>query len=50
MAPLLGMNDINTDAMSAKLEETLSIIKKVNAQFKNPVIILKSPMKVMSKK
>lgn len=36
MAPLLGMNDINTDAMSEKLEETLSIIKKVNAQFKNP--------------
>lgn len=35
MAPLLGMNDINTDAMSEKLEETLSIIKKVNAQFKN---------------
>lgn len=35
MAPMLGMNDINTEAMSAKLEETLSIIKKVNAQFKN---------------
>jgi hypothetical protein len=39
MAPLLGMNDINTEAMAGKLEETLSIIKKVNAQFKNAVII-----------
>lgn len=35
MAPMLGMNDLNTDVMSGKLEETLTIIKKVNAQFKN---------------
>lgn len=35
MAPMLGMNDLNTDVMSGKLEETLEIIKKVNAQFKN---------------
>jgi len=35
MAPMLGLNDINTEAMSGKLEETLNIIKKVNAQFKN---------------
>lgn len=38
MAPMLGMNDLNTDVMSGKLEETLTIIKKVNAQFKNAVI------------
>ena len=36
IGPLVGMHDINTDMMSAKLEETLNIIKKVNAQFKNP--------------
>lgn len=35
MAPMLGMTDINTEAMSGKLEETLEVIKKVNAQFKN---------------
>lgn len=34
---MLGMHDINTEMMSAKLEETLSIIRKVNQQFKNPV-------------
>ena len=42
MAPMLGLNDINTEAMSGKLEETLNIIKKVNAQFKNAVIIKKT--------
>jgi arsenite-transporting ATPase len=36
IGPLLGLQDINTDMMSTKLEETLAIIKKVNAQFKNP--------------
>lgn len=35
VGPMLGMTDVNTEAMSGKLEETLSIIKKVNAQFKN---------------
>ena len=34
----MGLHDINTEVMSNKLEETLNIIKKVNAQFKNPVI------------
>jgi hypothetical protein len=34
---MVGLNDINTDLMSVKLEETLNIIKKVNTQFKNPV-------------
>lgn len=36
IAPMIGLNDVNTDLMSTKLEETLTIIKKVNAQFKNP--------------
>lgn len=35
MAPMVGLTDINTEAMANKLEETLSVIKKVNAQFKN---------------
>lgn len=36
IAPIVGLNDINTEMMSTKLEETLNIIKKVNQQFKNP--------------
>ena len=37
---MVGMHDLSTEMMSNKLEETLSIIKKVNAQFKNPVSLL----------
>lgn len=35
---MVGIQDLNTEMMSNKLEETLNIIKKVNQQFKNPVI------------
>ncbi|EDO46191.1 predicted protein [Nematostella vectensis] len=33
---LLGMQDLNADQMTSKLEETLPVIKQVSAQFKNP--------------
>ncbi|CAF0711156.1 unnamed protein product [Brachionus calyciflorus] len=36
IAPLVGMHDVNADMLSGKLEETMSIIKKVNQQFKDP--------------
>jgi arsenite/tail-anchored protein-transporting ATPase len=34
---MLGMQDMNTDDMTRKLEEILPVIKQVNEQFKNPV-------------
>lgn len=39
VAPLVGLHDVNTEMMSSKLEDTLAIIKKVNEQFKDPVIV-----------
>ncbi|KAJ8306293.1 hypothetical protein KUTeg_016838 [Tegillarca granosa] len=35
MAGLLGMQDMNADEMSGKLEDMLSTIRQVNDQFKN---------------
>lgn len=37
MAGLLGMQDMNADEMSGKLEDMLSTIRQVNDQFKNAV-------------
>lgn len=36
LAGMLGMQDVNTDEMTKKLEEILPVIKQVNEQFKNP--------------
>lgn len=36
LAGMLGMQDVNTDEMTRKLEEILPVIKQVNEQFKNP--------------
>ncbi|KAK2165413.1 hypothetical protein NP493_1366g01042 [Ridgeia piscesae] len=36
VARLLGMQNVNTDDMSKKLEDMLPIIQQVNAQFKDP--------------
>ena len=33
----MGMQNLNTDDMSKKLEDMLPIIQQVNAQFKDPV-------------
>ena len=37
MAGMLGMQDMNADEMTGKLEEMLPVIKEVNEQFKDPV-------------
>ena len=34
---LLGINDMNADQMTKKLEDTLPVIQQVSQQFKNPV-------------
>jgi len=36
VASMLGMNDLNADAMNNKIEEILPIIKTVNEQFRDP--------------
>lgn len=36
MGPLLGLNDISADQATSKLEETLQVVRQINAQFKNP--------------
>ena len=37
MAGMLGMQDVNSDMMSSKLDEMMSTIRQVNEQFKNAV-------------
>ena len=34
---MLGINDMNADQMTKKLEDTLPVIQQVSQQFKNPV-------------
>lgn len=34
---MLGIQDMNADQMTNKLEETLPLIRQVSDQFKNPV-------------
>ncbi|XP_013403051.1 ATPase ASNA1 homolog isoform X2 [Lingula anatina] len=36
MAGVMGMQDMNAEQMTTRLEETLPIIKQVNEQFRNP--------------
>lgn len=35
MAGILGMQDVNSDMMSTKLDEMMGTIRQVNEQFKN---------------
>ena len=37
MAGMMGMQDMNADGMSEKLDDMMSTIRQVNEQFKNPV-------------
>ena len=37
MAGMMGMQDMNAEDMSGKLEDMMSTIRQVNEQFKNPV-------------
>ena len=37
MAGMMGMQDMNSEDMSGKLEDMMSTIRQVNEQFKNPV-------------
>jgi len=37
MAGMLGLQSMNTDEMTRKLEDMLPTIRQVNEQFKNPV-------------
>lgn len=37
MGPLLGLSDVSADQAASKLEETLQIVRQINAQFKDPV-------------
>jgi hypothetical protein len=37
MAGVLGMQDVNADMMSTKLDDMMATIRQVNEQFKNAV-------------
>ena len=37
VAPMLGLNDVSMDSAATKLEETLQIVRQINAEFKDPV-------------
>lgn len=34
---MLGMGDMSLDSTMDKLEETLQVVRQINAEFKNPV-------------
>ena len=40
MAGMLGLQDVNTDEMTKKLEDMLPVIRQVNEQFRDPVSAL----------
>jgi arsenite/tail-anchored protein-transporting ATPase len=38
ISPMLGLQDISMDSATIKLEETLKIVRQINAEFKDSVI------------
>lgn len=38
ISPMLGLNDISMDSATTKLEETLQIVRQINAEFKDSVL------------
>ncbi|KAI6242877.1 ATPase ASNA1-like protein [Aphelenchoides fujianensis] len=36
LGPMLGLNDVNSEQTTSKMQETLEIVRRINAQFKDP--------------
>ena len=39
---MLGMQELNVDEMTKKLEDMLPVIRQVNEQFRDPVCVISS--------
>lgn len=37
MGGMLGLGEVSADETANKMRETLDVVKRINAQFKNPV-------------
>lgn len=44
---MLGINDMNADNMTKKLEDTMPVIQQVSEQFKNPVCITETNHRII---
>ena len=44
---MMGIQDMNADHMTKKLEDTLPVIQQVSEQFKNPVCITLFHLKIV---
>jgi arsenite/tail-anchored protein-transporting ATPase len=39
ITPMLGLNDFSMDSAANKLEDTLQVVRQINAEFKDPVLV-----------